>query len=485
MMNWSWPKESNGELIFDRVFEDQPFSWARPGRDPFHFPFPLARGFGYFSSDIMSVSSQRLATRILWALVLGAVLGSLALVAGHWRPSVLEGARTLATLALEPIGRIFLHLLFFVVIPLIFSSLALGIVQLGRLDQLGHLAARTAALFGANMAIGVGLGLFLMNVVRPGNAIDEATKASLRSQFAGKAEEVVQAREQQPPLNFPTLVNMVFPRNLGKAVVEFQMLPLIVFAILLGLAGTQLREERRHQLQSALEMVSELMTRIVHFALLLAPVAVPALVFSVIVKAGFDVLVALLGFVALCLGAMAIHLFGTLSVWLKLFTRRQPLQFFSDTRTILATAFSTSSSNATLPTSMQVCRENLRLSPGVTGFVLPLGATMNMSGTALYEGCVVLFIAQIYGIDLLLTQQIALLLLAVLSAVAVAGIPGASLPLIAGLLMTFNVPPEGLAIIIGVDRVLDMARTVVNVEADVVTACVVDEKFRHVEDGKS
>ena len=425
----------------------------------------------------MSVSSQRLATRILWSLVVGAALGSVVLLVGHWQPRLLEGSRRIAIQVLDPLGRTFLHLLFFVVVPLIFSSLALGIVQLGRLDQLGKMAARAAALFAANMAIGVTLGLLLMNLVRPGNAIDEETKAGLRSEFAAKAREAVEAREKQPAMNFSALVDMFMPRNLVKAVVEFQMLPLIVFALLVGVAGTQLAPESRRQLQTALEIVSELMTRIVHYALLLAPVAVPALVFSVIVKAGFEVLVALLGFVLLCLGAMAIHLFGTMSVWLKLFTRRQPLQFFAATRTILATAFSTSSSNATLPTTMQICRENLGLSPGVVGFVIPLGATMNMSGTALYEGCVVLFVAQIYGVDLPLVQQIGLLLLAVLSAVAVAGIPGASLPLIAGLLTTFNVPAEGLAIIIGVDRLLDMARTVLNVEADVVTACIVEEKM--------
>jgi DAACS family dicarboxylate/amino acid:cation (Na+ or H+) symporter len=220
------------------------------------------------------------------------------------------------------------------------------------------------------------------------------------------------------------------------------------------------------------------MTRIVGYALLLAPVAVPAMIYSVIVKVGVDILVALLGFVALALAAMTLHLFGTMSIWIKLFTRRSPRAFFASIRTILITAFSTSSSNATLPTSMQVCREQLGLSPSVTGFVLPLGATMNMSGTALYEGCVVLFIAQIYGVDLSVARQLTLLALAVLSAVAVAGIPGASLPLIAGLLVTFGVPPEGLAIIIGVDRLLDMARTVLNVAADVVTAVIVDEQGR-------
>jgi DAACS family dicarboxylate/amino acid:cation (Na+ or H+) symporter len=198
------------------------------------------------------------------------------------------------------------------------------------------------------------------------------------------------------------------------------------------------------------------------------------MVFSVIVKAGLSVIWALLVFVLACLGVMAIHLFGTMSLWLKLFTRRSPIRFFGDIRTVLITAFSTSSSSATLPTSLQVAQNDLKLSPSTAGFVLPLGATMNMSGTALYEGCVVLFIAQIFGVDLSMSKQITLLVLAVLSAVAVAGIPGGSLPLIAGLLITFGVPPEGLAIILGVDRVLDMARTVVNVGADVVTATIVD-----------
>jgi len=426
----------------------------------------------------MAVSSQRLATRILWGLVIGVILGVLALLVGRQQPAVLDISRSLSTQVLDPIGRIFLHLLFFVVIPLIFSSLALGIVQLGRLDQLGPLAGRTAVLFTANMAIGVALGLLLMNLFHPGNALDDTTKQKLFAEFGGRAKAAIEAQETQPGITFATLVDMFLPRNLGKALVDFQVLPLIVFALLLGAAGTQLSDEHRCSLQTGLEIMCELMTRIVGYALWLAPVAVPAMIFSVIVKVGVEILLALGGFVVLCLGAMALHLFGTMSLWIRFLTKRRPLEFFRSIRTILVTAFSTSSSNATLPTSMQVSREQLGLSPGVVGFVLPLGATMNMSGTALYEGCVVLFIAQIYGVDLPLAKQLTLLLLSVLSAVAVAGIPGASLPLIAGLLVTFGVPPEGLAIIIGVDRLLDMARTTLNVAADVVTACIVDEKMR-------
>lgn len=194
-------------------------------------------------------------------------------------------------------------------------------------------------------------------------------------------------------------------------------------------------------------------------------------------RVGLDIVRALAFFVGGCLVIMGLHLFGAMSLWLKVWGGIPPRAFFSKIKPVLITAFSTSSSNATLPASLDNARETLRLSPATAGFVLPLGATMNMSGTALYEGCVVLFVAQIFGVDLSLPAQATLLLLSVLSAVAVAGIPGGSLPLIAGLLITFGVPPEGLGIILGVDRLLDMARTTVNVGCDLVTAAIVD---RHV-----
>jgi len=205
---------------------------------------------------------------------------------------------------------------------------------------------------------------------------------------------------------------------------------------------------------------------------------VPAMIYSVIVKVGLDVLWALSTFVVGCALALALHLFGTMSVWIRLLAKRSPLEFFKRIRPVLITAFSTSSSNATLPTSLKAAHDDLAVSASTAGFVLPLGATMNMSGTALFEGCVVLFVAQVFGVDLSLTQQTVLMLLAVLSAVAVAGIPGGSLPLIAGLLASFGVPPEGIGIVIGVDRLLDMMRTTVNVGADLVTAVIVDRQMR-------
>jgi DAACS family dicarboxylate/amino acid:cation (Na+ or H+) symporter len=277
-----------------------------------------------------------------------------------------------------------------------------------------------------------------------------------------------------------SIVEMFMPRNLFGAFVGNDrnrlgdVLPLILFAILVGAAAVKLSGERREQLRSALGLVTDLMTGIVHFALRLAPYAVPAMIYSVVVKIGWDIVIALGLFVAGCVFMMLLHLFGTMSLWLRFLARRGPLETFRLLRPVLVTAFSTSSSAATLPTALAVAREDLGVRGPVASFVLPLGTTMNMSGTALFEGCVVLFVAQVFGIELGLLQQATLVLLAVLSAVAVSAIPGGSLPLVAGLLASFGIPPEGIGIILGVERLLDMTRTMVNVGSDVVTTVVVD-----------
>jgi DAACS family dicarboxylate/amino acid:cation (Na+ or H+) symporter len=432
-------------------------------------------------------TDPKLANRILIGLAVGAVAGALTLVLGIPFPRLLDGARTFSTFVLDPLGQVFLRLLFFVVIPLIFASLASGIVQLGELRRLGPLATRTFSLFFLNMAIAVALGLVMMNVLNPGGQLDPETQQRLMTEYGGAAQGHIERQASSPDFTPMTVVDMFMPRNLFGAFVGNQrnalgeVLPLILFAILVGAAGVSLPPERREKLQAGLDTITQLMTTIVHFALRLAPYAVPALIYSVVVKIGFDILIALGVFVLGCLTVLLLHLFGTMSVWLRVWTTWRPVAFFSAIKDVLVTAFSTSSSNATLPTALAAAREKLNITPTTAGFVLPLGTTMNMSGTALFEGCVVLFVAQVFGVDLSAGEQITLLLLAVLSAVAVAGIPGGSLPLIAGLLITFGIPPEGIGIVLGVDRLLDMTRTMVNVGSDVVTTLVVDEKGRRAE----
>lgn len=423
----------------------------------------------------------RLANRILLGLVIGLVAGVVTLGLGQLFPALLDAARRFSVAVLDPVGQIFLRLLFFVVIPLVFASLASGVAQLGDVRKLGPLAGRTFALFFANMVVGVALGLLMIEIVNPGGRLDVAAKEGLLAEYGGDAAQHVAVAATQPRLTFAVLVDMFMPRNLVGAVAGGSrnalgdVLPLIVFAILVGVVATQLPDARRKQVQSALDLLTDLMTGIVNFALRLAPYAVPAMIFSVVVKIGIGIVLALGTFVAGCLVVMALHLFGTMSLFITFLSRHSPRQFFRDIRPVLVTAFSTSSSAATMPTAIALSRDTLKVSPSTSGFVIPLGATMNMSGTALYEGCVVLFIAQVFGIDLSLGQQITLLLLAVISAVAVAGIPGGSLPLIAGLLATFGIPPEGIGIILGIDRILDMARTTVNVGCDVVTTVIVDD----------
>ncbi|HEY7754325.1 MAG TPA: dicarboxylate/amino acid:cation symporter [Steroidobacteraceae bacterium] len=439
------------------------------------------------SGDIDS----RLANRILIGLGIGAAAGAATLLAGTLYPDLLAAARKFATLVLDPLGQVFLRMLFFVVIPLVFASLASGVAQLERLGQLGPLATRTFVLFFLNMAIAVALGMIMMNVVAPGETLEPEARTRLLEEYGGAAQQHIERRAAQPDVTPMTVVEMFMPRNLFGAFVGSDrnalgdVLPLILFAILVGAAATKLAGEKRDRFRAGLGTINDLMTGIVHFALSIAPYAVPAMIYSVIVKIGWDIVIALGVFVAGCVAVMLIHLFGTMSLWLRLLAKRNPLQTWKLLRPVLVTAFSTSSSAATLPTALAAAREDLGVKAPVAGFVLPLGTTMNMAGTALYEGCVVLFVAQVFGIELGFAQQITLLLLAVLSAVAVAAIPGGSLPLIAGLLASFGIPPEGIGIILGVDRILDMTRTMVNVGSDVVTTTVVDRYTRLGDEAKA
>ncbi|MBP8258622.1 MAG: dicarboxylate/amino acid:cation symporter [Verrucomicrobia bacterium] len=418
--------------------------------------------------------THRLAVRILRGFAAGLLAGIGARWLASWRPEAAPGIEWFAAQICDPLGQVFLRLLFWVVAPLVFASLTNGMLQLGRLDRLGPLAWRTFALFAANMVIGATLGLLILNLLNPGEVMDPESRQAMLERYGGRAGELEAQANRLESFSLRLLVDLLLPANLLKAIVEFQMLPLIGFALLIGGVGLQLGEGARQGLGRAMTVLTDLMTGLIHAAMRLAPYAVPAMIFGVVARLGWDYLQSLLLFLAGVLAAMAIHLFGVLSLAIRCLAGQSPRRFFRAIRTVLVTAFSTSSSNATLPTSIQVARENLGISAPTAGFVLPLGATMNMSGTALYEGCVVLFIAQVYGLPLSLPEQALLVGLAVLSAVAVAGIPGGSLPLIVGLLVNFGLPSEGIALVLGADRLLDMARTTVNSVADLVTACVVD-----------
>ncbi len=418
--------------------------------------------------------------KVLVGLLVGALLG----LFGNWLGARDEDARSvvrfLADGVAHPVGQVFLRLLFLVVVPLVFASLATGVASLGDFGKVGRIGARTAAFFLLTTAFSAVLGLFLMDSLRPGEGFDPAVRAELLSSFGGdaaKLQAAAAANETKTTLEAANKwLDMFLPRNVLGAVSRMEMLPLVVFALLFGAFLMRVREERRGQMVGWLETVSEVMVAIVGFAMKLAPFAVACLVYAVVAKFGADLLAKLAAYVGIILGAYLLQLFVFYPLLLALLARRSPVEFLRGAIPVMVTAFSTSSSNATLPTSLRVAKERLGVRPAVAGFVLPLGATLNMNGTALFEGALVLFIAQVFGVELTLGQQGILVLMCVVTAVGAAGVPGGSLPLLVAVLAQVGLPPDGIAIVLGVDRILDMGRTVVNVTGDLVCAAWIESK---------
>jgi len=406
-------------------------------------------------------------TKIFLGLVGGAVSGIGVNVFLGPRPEVEWIVRTVT----EPIGQIFLRMLVMVVVPLVFASLALGVAGLGDLRKLGRIGAKTLLYFLLVTTLAVTIGLLLVNAIRPGEGLPEEVKVRLLETYRG---QTAQTLEQAAATRFgvQTLVNIV-PRNPIAAAVQGDMLGIIFFALLFGIALTFLPASRAQPVMAVLSGIGDAMVVLIDLAMTVAPVGVAALIFSVTARFGFDLLLKLGLYVFTVILGLAIHQFGVYSILVRVFARLNPWRFFSAIRTIMITAFSTSSSSATLPTTMRVSEENLGIPREIAGFVLPLGATMNMNGTALFEGVTVLFLAQVFGIELSFMAQVIVVVMSVLMAVGAAGVPGGSLPLLILVLQTVGVPGEGIAIILGVDRLLDMCRTTLNVTGDVTAAAFI------------
>jgi DAACS family dicarboxylate/amino acid:cation (Na+ or H+) symporter len=265
----------------------------------------------------------------------------------------------------------------------------------------------------------------------------------------------------------------IVPRNPVKAAADLDMLGIIFFALIFGAALTLLPKEKSEPVIRFLDGFGEAVIKIIGMAMKIAPFGVFGLIFVVTSRFGFALLKPLGLFVVTVLAGLAIHTVINLSLIVRFVAGLSPLVFFTRIRSALITAFSTSSSSATLPTALKVAEDELRISPKVAGFVLPLGSTMCMNGTALFEGVVVLFLAQVVGLHLSLGTQIIVIVLAVLTAVGAAGVPGGSIPLLVLVLQTVGIPGEYIALVIGVDRLLDMCRTTVNVAGDLSATCVV------------
>jgi len=369
-----------------------------------------------------------------------------------------------------PVGQIFLRLLFMVVIPLVFASVTLGIAGLGDLRRVGRVGVKTLLYFLATTLVAATVGITLMNFVRPGAGFSAETREELMATFSTEAAQ----RQEQAALGFgvDTFVNMI-PKNPIDAAARTDLLGVLVFSIFLGIALTLVPPERAKPFLGLLDTLGHAMVKIIDMVMAFAPIGVAGLIFVVTSKFGGKILGQLAAYVVLVLAALAFQLFVVLSVAVRIAGGLSPVRFFSKIRGVLVTAFSTSSSNATLPTSIATAEQSLKIPSSVAGFVLPLGATMNMNGTSLFEGMTVLFLAQVFGLGLTLAQQIQVVVLCVIMAVGAAGVPGGSIPLVMIILEQVGLPGGSIAVILGVDRILDMARTVPNVTGDLTAACFV------------
>ncbi|MEE9133872.1 MAG: dicarboxylate/amino acid:cation symporter [Gemmatimonadota bacterium] len=382
----------------------------------------------------------------------------------------LEWLRTLI-FWVEPAGRAWISLIMMVVIPLVVASLIVGTASLGDITRLGRIGGKTIAYYMATTTVAITIGLVLSNIIRPGRGIDPATQAQLMESFAGATGERIEFAQEAPSV-IDVLMGII-PRNPLAAMANGDMLSVIFFAILFGAALSLIQADRREAVLGFFHGVNDVAMIMVDWFMRLAPYAVFALLAGVIAQSGVDLLASLFLYVLTVILGLAIQAFGTYSLAIRFLARFNPLDFFRRIRKVPIIAFSTSSSNATLPVTIESAEEDLGVSDEVSSFVLPLGATINMDGTALYQGVAVMFIAQVLGIDLTWTAQLMVVLTATLASIGAAGVPSAGIIILAVVLVQAGVPETGIALIMGVDRILDMCRTAVNVTGDLTCAAFV------------
>lgn len=423
-----------------------------------------------------------LATKILIGVLIGAVLGIIANVLTANNTDARGHLETWVTNLIEPIGKVFLRLVFMVVLPLVFSALALGVVAIGDVRKLGTLGLRTLAFTLIFSVTAVALGVGLVNLIQPGTVLSAEQRDALRTKYADKATSAVDKASKAKPLR-DILLDIIPENPIQEMVGSLDgtskgngMLSVMFFSLVFGIALVAVEPEKGRVMVQWLEGLFEITMAIINFAMRLAPVGVGCLLFSITSLVGVDILWTLVWFVITVLLGLGLQLVVTYPLMVKIFNGMGPMKFFRSIREAMVTAFGTSSSNATLPTALRVAEEELKLPPATARFVLTVGATGNQNGTALYEGVVVLFLAQVFGVELTIFQQITVVLMSVLAGVGTAGVPGGSLPLIVVVLRSVGVPGEGIGIILGVDRVLDMCRTVLNVTGDLAVATCVAGK---------
>lgn len=410
---------------------------------------------------------MQLYTKILIGLIAGAVVGAVANLAELTLLQNFLGQ-------IEILGTAFINLITMIVIPLVVASLLVGTASLGDLKKLGRIGGKTLAYYMTTTAIAVTLGLTLANVIKPGSGVAPETTAELTARYGGDAASRMNIAEQAPSWQ-ETLLRII-PRNPVQAAAEMDLLPLIFFTICFGAALTVIAPARRDAVLEFFHGINDASMQLINWIMELAPYAVFVLIASVVGNFGFDLLQSLLVYTVVVVAGLLLHAFGTYGLILRFLARLHPAKFYPTVAAAPLLAFSTSSSNATLPLTIETAEEKVGVSNEVASFVLPLGATINMDGTALYQAVAVMFIAQIYGVDLALADQLIIVLTATLASVGAAGVPSAGIITLIIVLNSVGMGQHvqaGIALILGVDRILDMIRTAVNVTGDLTASAFI------------
>ncbi|HEX7804419.1 MAG TPA: dicarboxylate/amino acid:cation symporter [Pseudoxanthomonas sp.] len=382
-----------------------------------------------------------------------------------------EWVKSVTTYVTTPFSKIFLNLIFMLIVPLLFSALVVGIAEMGDIRALGRIGWKTLAYTVILSSVAVIIGLVLVNLLKPGAGVDPALAQSLLTDNAERAKEIVASVDKQPR-GIDMLLSIVPDNVIGAAGNNGAILSLMFFAVMFGVGLVLTESENTSILKRGIEGVFEISMTLIGLVIRLAPYAVACFMFNLAAIFGFDLLVRLGAYVGVVVVALALHMFVVYSLALKA-VGKSPLAFFRATQEASVMAFSTASSNATLPTSLRVAEEKLHLPNRVSRFVLTVGATANQNGTALFEGVTVLFLAQFFGVDLTIWQQVMVMLVCILGGIGTAGVPSGSLPVVALICAMVGVDPVGIGMILGVNHFLDMCRTTLNVTGDLTLATLV------------
>jgi Na+/H+-dicarboxylate symporter len=385
-------------------------------------------------------------------------------------PTKISRIESLATY-FKPLGTIFIKLLLLLAIPLVLTTLIVGSASLHDIKTVGKLGFKTLTLYLITTAIALIIGIGLANIIQPGSKISEVDKAGIVS----KSELMEFDADKNINFSITEFITESVPRNIFEALSKAEMLQIVFFALLFGIALILVDKSKSKVIIDFLDSASEVLIKMVDIIMKFAPIGVFALIANTISEFGIGIISTLFWYMFTVILGLLIHTLLVYSGFLKLFSKYPIFRFFKKVRNAQTIAFSTSSSAATLPITMETAERDLGIPRKISSFVLPLGATVNMDGTALLQGVAAIFIAQFYGIDLNLMQQITIVFMGILASIGTAPVPGVGMVMLIGILQSVGLPIEGIGIIIGVDRILDMSRTITNITGDLVVAVIVSK----------